>query len=146
MSDVKSPSPVIGYFVREIEPSLPEAEKAKLGSYSGAIAKTTYHGDFKRAHVFAEWAVEMAERSSSSHLGHFVKHLEELRKLEKDTFFGMEFGIGVRTGGVGPGEDVEIQWVDDAVAIAKAEGQRVGWDSVPWENPLKESLAIADEN
>jgi hypothetical protein len=33
--------------------------------------------------------------------------------------------------GVGPGEDIEIQWVDDAVAIAKTEAQRDGWDSVP---------------
>ena len=51
----------------------------------------------------AEWAVEMAERSSSSELGHFVKHLEELRKLEKDSVFGAEFGV-MRVGrtGVGP--------------------------------------------
>jgi len=28
--------------------------------------------------------------------------------------------------GVGPGEDIEIQWVDDAVAIAKTEAQRTG--------------------
>ena len=86
----------------------------------------------------------MAEKSSSSHLSSFLKHLEELRKLEKDTFFGMEFGI-MRVGGVGPGEDAEVQWVDDAVAIAKSEGERVGWESVPWEVPLKESLAATDD-
>jgi hypothetical protein len=144
MSDVKSPSPIISYYVREIESSLPPAEKEKLASYSDAIANTTHHGDFKRAHLFAEWAVQMAEKSSSSRLSHFLKHLEELRKLEKDTFFGMEFG-SMRVGGVGPGEDAEVQWVDDAVAIAKSEGERVGWESVPWEVPLKESLAVTDD-
>jgi hypothetical protein len=85
----------------------------------------------------------MAERSSSSELGHFVEHLEELRKLEKDSVFGAEFAV-MRVGrtGVGPGEDVEIQWAGDAVAIAKSEGERVGWESVPWENLLKEMLAV----
>jgi hypothetical protein len=91
----------------------------------------------------AEWAVEMAERSSSSELGHFVKHFEELRKLEKDSVFGAEFGV-MRVGrtGVEPGEDVEIQWADDDVTIAKSEGERVGWESVPWENLPKEMLAV----
>jgi hypothetical protein len=142
MSHNGSPSPIISYFAREIQSSLPQAEKDKLATYSDAISKTTHHGDFKRAHLFAEWAVQMAEKSSSSHHTHFVKHLEELRKLEKDTFFGMEFGI-MKVDGVGPGEDAEIQWVDDAVAIAKSEGERVGWDSVPWEDLLKEVLSIA---
>jgi hypothetical protein len=143
MPEVKSPSPIISYFVREIGSSLPVAEKEKLATYSSAVAKTTHHGDFKRAEHCAQWAVQMAERSSSSKLDHFVKHLEELRKLEKDSVFGAEFGV-MRVGGsgVGPGEDVEIQWADDAVAIAKSEGERVGWEMVPWENLLKEMLAV----
>jgi hypothetical protein len=49
----------------------------------------------------------------------------------------------MRVGGVGPGEDAEIQWADDAVAIAKAEAERSGWDSVPWEALIKEMLAVA---
>lgn len=132
MSDVKSPSPIISYFVREIGSSLPAAEKKKLATYAPSVAKTTHHGDLKRARQSAEWAVQMAERSSNSRLSHFVKHLEEIRKLEKDSIFGAEFGA-MRVGGtgVGPGEDIEIQWVDDAVAIAKTEAQRDGWDSVP---------------
>jgi hypothetical protein len=44
---------------------------------------------------------------------------------------------------VGPGQDAEIQWVDDAVAIAKAEADRSGWDAVPWEELLTEMLAVA---
>jgi hypothetical protein len=141
VSDVKSPSPIISYFVREIGSSLPAPEKAKLGTYAAAVTNTTHHGDFRRAWHCAEWAVQMAERSSDSHSGHLVKHLEEIRKLQKDTIFGAEFGIAT-VDGVGPGEDAEIQWVDDAVAVAKSEGNRVGWDSVPWEDLLKEMLAV----
>ena len=43
-------------------------------------------------------APQMAERSSSSHLSHFVKNLEEIRKLEKDAVFGAEFGM-MKVGG-----------------------------------------------
>jgi hypothetical protein len=54
-----------------------------------------------RARKCAEWAVQLAERTSHSRLGHFGKHLEEIRKLEKDSIFGAEFGSF---------ENVEIQW------------------------------------
>jgi hypothetical protein len=141
VSDVNSPSPIVSYFVREIGSTLPTAEKKKLSTYAPTIAKTTHQGDFKRAKQCAEWAVQMAGRSSHSSLGHFIKHLEELRTLEKDTVFGAEFGA-MRVGGVGPGEDAEVQWADDAVAIAKAEAGRTGWDSVPWEDLLKQMLAV----
>ena len=134
MPEMKSPSFIISYFVKEIGSSLPASEKTKLATYAPEIARTTHDGEFKRAKQCAEWAVQMAERSSNSSLGHFVKHLEELRKLEKDSIFGAEFGSG---------EDVEIQWADDAAAIAKEEGERVGWGSVPWEDLLKEMLAVS---
>jgi hypothetical protein len=136
MTDVKSPSFIISYFVREIGSSLPAADKAKLATYAPEIANTTHEGEFKRAKLCAEWAVQMAESSSNSRLSHFVKHLEEIRKLEKDSVFGMEFDV------TRPRQDVEIQWADDAAAIAKSEGERVGWDSVPWEDLLKEMLAV----
>lgn len=136
MPDAKSPSFIVSYFVKEIGSSLPAAEKAKLATYAPEIAKTTHDGEFTRAKQCAEWAVQMAERSSNSRLGHFVKHLEELRKLEKDSVFGAEFDV------MKPSQDIEIQWADDAAAIAKSEGERVGWDSVPWEELLKKMLAV----
>jgi hypothetical protein len=142
MSDARSPSPIVSYFIREIEPSLPAAEKEKLAKYAGDVAKTTHHGDLRRAWHCAEWAIKLSERPSSSHPDHLIKHLKEIRKLEKDTVFGAEFG-GMVKDGVGPGEDAEIQWVDDTVAVAKIEAERSGWDSVPWEQLLKEMLAIA---
>jgi len=143
MSDTTTPSPIISYFVREIEPSLPQTEKERLARYSEEIAKTTHHGDFRRAWHCAEWALHMAEGPSSSHLDHLVKDLKELRKLEKDSVFGAEFGLHKDGGKFAPGEDAEIQWVDDAVAVAKAEAERSGWDAVPWEKLLGELLAIA---
>ena len=142
MSDSKSPSPIITYYVREIGRALPDAEKERLTTYAHALAETTHHGDLRRAWHCADWAVRLAERPSSSHLGHLVKATKETYKLWQDTIFGADFGIMVKDG-VGPGEDVEIQWVDDAIAVAKAEGERSGWDSVPWEDLLKQMLAVA---
>jgi hypothetical protein len=128
--------------VDEIEPSLPDEGKATLSSYADRIAATTHHGDFRRAWHCADWAIGVAEASSGSTHDHLVTGLKEKHALWKDMIFGAEFGAKLRDG-VGPGQDAEIQWVDDAVAIAKDEADRSGWDTVPWEDLLQEMLAVA---
>jgi hypothetical protein len=142
MPDAQSPSPIIEYYVTQLSRVLPDADKEKLSVYADQVAKTTHHGDFRRAAHAANWAIQLAERPSSSHLGHLVIDLKETYKLWKDSVFGADFGIALKDG-VGPGQDVEIQWVDDAVAVAEAEGERSGWASVPWEDLLKEMLSVA---
>lgn len=71
-----------------------------------------------------------------------MKDIKESYTLWQDTVFGADFGI-MQKDGVGPGQDVEIQWVDDAFAVAKAEAERAGWAAVPWEDLLKEMLSVA---
>ena len=142
MSEDKTPSPIISYLIREMEPSLPAADKERLATYASAVAKTTHHGDLRRAWHCADWAIRESEKPANSHLQRLTKALKEKHTLWKDTIFGADFGIMVKDG-VGPGEDIEIQWVDDTVAVAKAEAEKSGWDSVPWEELLKELLAIA---
>jgi hypothetical protein len=145
MPDAKSPSPILSYYVHELSQVLPDPDREKLTAYAEQVAKTTHHGDFRRAWHAANWAIQLAERPSDSHLGHLVKDLKETYKLWQDTVFGADFGIA-RKDGVGPGQDVEIQWVDDALAVAKAEGERSGWTSVPWEDLLKEMLSVAQSD
>jgi hypothetical protein len=142
MPDPTSPSPIVSYYVRELAKVLPEAEEGKLAAYAEQVAATTHHGDFRRAWHAANWAIQLAERPSDSHLGHLVTDLKETYKLWQDTVFGADFGIA-RKDGVGPGQDVEIQWVDDALAVAKADAERSGWAAVPWEDLLKEMLSVA---
>ena len=38
---------------------------------------------------------------------------------------------------------MEIQWVDDTIAVAEAEAERSGWAAVPWEELLQQMLAVA---
>jgi hypothetical protein len=142
MPDAKSPSPIISYYVREIARVLPDEEQGKLAAYSEQVATTTHHGDLRRAWHCAHWAVRLAQKPSNSHLGHLVKDVKESYKLWQDTVFGADFGIMLKDG-VGPGQDVEIQWVDDALAVATAEAERSGWPAVPWEDLLKEMLSVA---
>jgi hypothetical protein len=142
MPDPRSPSPIIEYYVTQLSRVLPDEDKEKLSTYADQVAKTTHHGDFRRAVHAANWAIQLAERPSPSHLGHLVIDLKETYKLWQDTVFGADFGIALKDG-VGPGQDVEIQWVDDAVTVAKAEGGRSGWAAVPWEDLLKEMLSVA---
>ena len=140
-SEVTSPSPIIEYLVEQLDLVLPEADKARLAGYADAVARSTHHGDLHRAWRCAGWAVDLAERSAHSHLGEVTHALKEKHKLWKDSWFGAEFGI-MKADGVGPGRDIEIQWVDDAAAIAASVGRESGWDSVPWEALLTELLAV----
>ncbi len=142
MAERTEPSPIITYFIQEIEPFLDKDAKERLATYDAAVAKTTHHGDFRRAWHCADWAIAQAERSSSSKMNHVVKGLKEKHQLWKDTIFGAEFGAMVKDR-VGPGQDAEVQWVDDAVAVAREQATAGGWESVKWEDLLKEMLAVA---
>ena len=43
---------------------------------------------------------------------------------------------------IGPGEDVELLWVEEATDVAKEAAQQSGWENVPWEELLQEVLEI----
>ncbi|MGA2835316.1 MAG: hypothetical protein ABSF84_01840 [Acidimicrobiales bacterium] len=139
----QAPSPVLRYLVRELGRSLPESEGAKLARYAEAVGATTRRGDLGRAFRCAEWAVRVAEGRSDSRLGRLAEELKEARVLWRDSLFGAHYGAAV-VDGVGPGEDVEIQWVDAAVTVARDEARRSGWGAVPWEDLLKTAFADAD--
>jgi hypothetical protein len=40
------------------------------------------------------------------------------------------------------GEDVRIQWVDEAVEVARRIGEEEGWEHAPWEALLDELIAM----
>ena len=128
--------------MRELRRSLPELEQAKLAPFADAAEATTRRGDLRRAFRCAEWAVQVAEGRSDSRVGHLVESLREARVLWKDSLFGAHYGAAV-VDGVGPGEDVEIQWVDVAVAAARDEARRSGWGAVPWEDLLRTAFGEA---
>lgn len=71
-----------------------------------------------------------------------IEGIGESRVIVRDSLFGAHFGLAVADG-VGPAHDVEIQWVDAAVAVAVAEAERVGWDDVPWEDLVRSVLQPA---
>jgi hypothetical protein len=147
MTDAPS-SAVIEHFVKQLSADMPESEKVKLGAYEAAIAATTADGDLRRAWHCAGWAVQLAEEPGGSHLGHLVAELRAAHQLWEDTILGIGFGRMTPEGkqldkdGIGPVDDVEIQWVDGAVAVANAQAEASGWDSVPWEDLLRELLAV----
>ncbi|MGH9171224.1 MAG: hypothetical protein ACRD0Z_10195 [Acidimicrobiales bacterium] len=148
MSAADMPSPVIEHFVRKLGEDLPDVEEEKLSGYTDQIAKTTAHGDLHRAWHCATWAIQLAERPAGSHLGHLVEDIRATHKLWEDTVLGAGFAVMTREGqqlskeGIGTSEDVEIQWVDSALAVAAAEAGRSGWEAVPWEALLTEMLAV----
>jgi hypothetical protein len=147
MAAPTSPSPIIDLFVSKVHESFPESEKQKIASHEDAIAKTTSDGDHHRARLCAKWAIKMAAGRDSKH-PHWER-LKERHQIWKDEWFAVEFGIGDAdpiggsfrvVGKPEPAEDVRIEWVDNAVAVAKKLGEEYGWENSPWEALLTEMI------
>ena len=43
---------------------------------------------------------------------------------------------------IGPGEDIELLWVGEALSVAKSAAEKSGWDNVPWQDLMDEVLKI----
>jgi hypothetical protein len=147
MAAPTSPSPMIELFVNEVHTSFPESEQKKIAAHEDAIAKTNSDGDPHRARLCARWAIKMAADKDSKHPR--WERLKERHQIWKDEWFALEFAVGDAVpisgsfGVVGkpePLEDVRIQWVENAVAVAKRIGEDDGWDHSPWEALLTELI------
>jgi hypothetical protein len=147
MASPKSPSPVIELFVDEVASSFPESEKKKVAAHDDAIAKTTSDGDPHRAHLCAKWAIKMAADKDSKHP--LWERLKERHQVWKDEWFAVEFAVGDAVpisgsfevvGRPAPLLDIWIEWVKNAVAIAKRLGEDDGWENSPWEALLTEMI------
>lgn len=141
MSRTISPSPMIACFVRNAREQFPAAERKKLDRFDEAIASTTSRPDAHRARRCAEWAIEMADDKKQSHPR--WKELKELHQEWKNTWFGVEMGVVTPQGATfTPREDVHIQWVESAVAVAEKIGEEDGWGNSPWESLLEELIGM----
>jgi hypothetical protein len=144
MSKILIPSPMLELFIRNVQEQFPKEEADKVDPFTEAIAKSTSEADSKRARRCFHWAFEMADDKSQSHPR--WRGIKELHQEWKDTWFGLEFGL---TGNQGvkrhPDEDMHIQWVEDAVLVAKTLGEDDGWDKSPWEGLLQELVKMDAE-
>jgi hypothetical protein len=136
MSKLVSPSPIIESFVENVREAFPAAEVLKLERFSVGIGSTTSAADPHRARRCVEWAIEMADDRNQSHPR--WREFKELHQSWKDAWFALEFGvIGPQGAGHHPVEDIRIQWVENAVAVAKGLGEEDGWNNSPWEELLE---------
>jgi hypothetical protein len=141
MSKALTPSPMLELFVRNVQEQFPKDEAGKSERFAEAISKSTSAADSKRARRCFHWAFEMADDKDQSHPR--WREIKELHQEWRDTWFGLEFGL---TGNQGvkrhPDEDMHIQWVEDAVGVAKTLGEEEGWDKSPWEELLSELVEM----
>jgi hypothetical protein len=130
----------------ELEKALPDKEVSKLHAHDAEVAKTTGHHDLHRCLRCAEWAVDLLSPPEHSHLHHLIHRLEQALHEIHDSDWAMEFGVREKLRDRGaqasPKLDVELTWVDDAVAAAKAVADKSGWDAVPWEALLIELIVM----
>jgi hypothetical protein len=147
-------SPIVKGLMDNLGEILPDDERQKLEGYRDQAEATKPKGDFRRARHCLHWAIETAERPEHSHLSHVATRLKEIHNEWKDVWLGLEFGSEVEAGKgqvaqevkgdqkIGPGEDIELLWVEEATDVAKSAADKSGWDSVPWEELLQEVLRI----
>ena len=147
-------SPIVKTLMLDLQAELPEEERVKLDAYWPQADATAPKGDLHRARLCLRWAIEVAEMPEHSHLAHISTHLKERYKAWQDIVFGTEFGSRVERGKgpeghditgdsrIGPGEDIEILWVGEAITVAKAAAEKSGWSQVPWEKLIKDVLAV----
>jgi hypothetical protein len=141
MSKILTPSPMLELFVRNVREQFPEGEASKVDQFADAISTSTSEADSKRARRCFHWAYALADDKNQSHPR--WREIKELHQEWKDTWFGLEFGL---TGNQGvkrdPDEDMHIQWVEDAISVAKELGEEDGWDKSPWEELLGELVRM----
>lgn len=142
-----SPSPIIEVLVREVHASFPDSEKDNLAAHEAEIAATDSDGDPHRARLCARWAMKMADDKNQKHPR--WEQLKERHQMWKDEWFAVDFGLADALPGSGshhivgkaePMEDVRIEWVENAVAVARRLGEEDGWQNSPWEELLTELI------
>jgi hypothetical protein len=107
---------------------------------AGSDADTEWH----RAYVCARWAERMVSIPAHSHLA-----TEAARALEIVREVGITIGAEIRDleylpfgKSVSPRFQTELAWVDEAVHVATKIAEKTGWDSVPWEDLVREMLDV----
>jgi hypothetical protein len=147
-------SPVITGLLNGLRDVLPEDEQPALAGYAEQAESSLPRGDLHRAWHCLHWAIEVSEQPKHSHLSNVGVRLKETYKAWQDVVLGTEFGAEVKAGKgnpaqeikgdqkIGPGEDIELLWVGEAVAVAKSAAEKSGWDSVPWQALVQDLLRI----
>jgi len=136
-----SPSPIVGVFVRAVQAKLPATQQEKLKAHRVTIKKTTSAEDGRRARHCARWAIQVAGDKEFPHPEwHKIK---ELHELWKDLVFGVKFADNLyRQEKAEPVKDVEIEWVEDAVNVAKIVGEQLGWEHALWKDLLLDLIKM----
>jgi hypothetical protein len=147
-------SPIVKGLMNNLREILPEDQRATLEGYTEQADAATPKGDFKRARYCLHWAVQTAESPQHAHLSDLAVRLKETHKAWQDIWLGTEFGSQVEIGKgqaarevkgdqkIGPGEDIELLWVEEATDVARHASEQSGWDAVPWEDLVRHVLEI----
>jgi hypothetical protein len=147
-------SPIIRGLMNGLRGVLPKEDLEKLATYTEQAEASSSRGDLHRAAHCLHWAIEVSEQPKHSHLSDVGIRLKETYKAWQDIVLGTEFGSDVKIGKgnpsqeikgdqkIGPGEDIELLWVGEAVSVAQNAAEKSGWDDVPWEGLVQEVLRI----
>ncbi|MFZ0251392.1 MAG: hypothetical protein WAL61_15715 [Acidimicrobiales bacterium] len=147
-------SPIVKGLMNNLGEILPDDQRRKLDGYKDQVESSTPDGDYRRSRFCLHWAIKTAEGSKHSVLHDVAVRLKETHEEWQDIWLGAEFGSLVERGKgvpgqvvkgdqkIGPGEDIELLWVEEATDVAKGEAEKSGWQNVHWEELLQGVLDI----
>jgi hypothetical protein len=138
-----SPSPMLTHLDDALAAVLPEDQLAELAARDAAVARTTDAVDRQRCLHCARWAVRLVDSRPGGPVSHAVDRLRTVVHELRDAYRGARLGAIVA--GADPATDVELGWVDDAVAAAVATAEQVGWADVPWQELIDDLIAMEPE-
>jgi hypothetical protein len=142
-------SPIVKGLMNNLREILPEDQRQKLDGYAERAEAAKPKGDYRRARYCLHWAIQVSESPKHSHLHGLAVRLKETHKEWQDIWLGAEFGSEVEIGKgqpaqeikgdqrIGPGEDIELLWVEEATDVAKTAAEKSGWENVPWTELLE---------
>jgi hypothetical protein len=147
-------SPIVKGLMNNLRAILPEDQRPTLEQYTSDAEASKPRGDFKRARYCLHWAIKTAESPNHSHFSGVAVRLKETHKAWQDIWLGAEFGSETEIGKgqasqevkgeqkIGPGEEIELLWVEEATDVAKAAAEKSGWANVPWQQLVTNVLKI----
>ena len=140
---------VLDHLLAALGDAMPAGQREKLAPYGAraAHAGTDPAAERRRALRCAEWADEIVAIPAHSHLAKLARRarevVRELGRTASSEIADAQLLVYWRDhAAVSPEVAAEATWVAEAIHVAKAVADQVGWEEVPWESLIEDLLAV----
>lgn len=149
MPDDGRASVIIQHLLDGLANVLPAEQQGALAGFIAEARdrKATDAAEWHRAFACADWAARVVSLPERNHLaGRARRALEVVKEATQAVRSQYENLLQVPVGQqTSPSYEVEITWVYEAIHVAEDVAAEVGWDAVPWQELVRDVLAVPTE-